>query len=435
MNSGLRIAILFLILLVQVRTTAAQWMPIGDWLPEGFAHQVAVAPDGTVYAAQRSPSSELLAFRLGARGWESIGQVPLSKSSYWNFVMKTDGNGNLYIGGDSARYAVLFRYDGSGWQMVGKALKFDGVPVILELRLAFDAADRPCIGASGMRSIFRYDGSGWMLIGRTDSVGQFHWLASDRSGQLYGIRDDTIVVRYVADTTWDVLDNSGIPWISDSYGTNAVLAASPTGELHITQTSIRQSRNEISVVRHDGERWSMLGVPINEGRVGSWLMFGTNGAPYIITKGKAPRNGFRLHYFNGSAWTDVDTLGLPPDAANVIWSVSDRQGNIYVGIHEDTVFKNLRIYKYNTRNDPLSVSRNAGPAELSIYPVPAGHAVTVRCAAPAMYGMPATITDIQGRIIHDFRLAASGEIETGSWVPGIYNLNLPDGRALKFVKE
>jgi ELWxxDGT repeat protein len=68
-------------------------------------------------------------------------------------------------------------------------------------------------------------------------------------------------------------------------------------------------------------------------------------------------------------------------------------------------------------------------------PVPATGTVIIKNTDLKLSGKQATISDIGGRIVHDFHLAPSYELDIHSWAPGVYILHLPDGAALKIVKE
>lgn len=81
-----------------------------------------------------------------------------------------------------------------------------------------------------------------------------------------------------------------------------------------------------------------------------------------------------------------------------------------------------------------TVSRYSTGA-VTVSPVPAKHAVTLSIGNKALIGSLATVTDVQGRQVARFMLAAYQQIDIASWASGNYYLRLADGSILKLIKD
>ncbi len=78
--------------------------------------------------------------------------------------------------------------------------------------------------------------------------------------------------------------------------------------------------------------------------------------------------------------------------------------------------------------------KNAGTL-VTISPVPATHQVTLRCSNAAWYGQAAHIADMNGRVVAQFILSEQVTIPTGLWIPGVYVARMPDGSALRILRQ
>ncbi len=72
---------------------------------------------------------------------------------------------------------------------------------------------------------------------------------------------------------------------------------------------------------------------------------------------------------------------------------------------------------------------------ITIAPVPAKEVVTITNTDPLLEGTPATVTDMQGRMVYSFALNAVSSIDVRQWPAGIYSLRLASGEVVRIVKQ
>jgi hypothetical protein len=92
------------------------------------------------------------------------------------------------------------------------------------------------------------------------------------------------------------------------------------------------------------------------------------------------------------------------------------------------------VFKWSGSGIPTGVpeTKPAGSYNgVTISPIPASDHLIIRCENPALFQKDAFIYDVQGRLLHRFKLSSVNRIDVSSWVPGVYYLQTPDGFGMK----
>jgi len=74
-------------------------------------------------------------------------------------------------------------------------------------------------------------------------------------------------------------------------------------------------------------------------------------------------------------------------------------------------------------------------SQVVVTPIPAASEIFIRVDDAALCGQPATITDIQGRLVLRFLLEPQSSVNIHEWPVGVYCLRLPDGDVVRIVKR
>jgi hypothetical protein len=165
-------------------------------------------------------------------------------------------------------------------------------------------------------------------------------------------------------------------------------------------------------------------------------MTGGTDNPYIFIVDTARRSA--LLKYDGNKWVPTDTTGQPVSPTGLFSGmVGDGNGHFYIAPINRDQNDGLRIMKYTI---PMTTgiankNNNIQKGNICISPVPASQTLYIRNSNTALNGAQAIITDIQGRNVHQFTIAASQNIDISRWPTGIYCLHLPDGLVLKMLKN
>lgn len=104
-----------------------------------------------------------------------------------------------------------------------------------------------------------------------------------------------------------------------------------------------------------------------------------------------------------------------------------------------TSFYRLKIVKVDgiAGYSRIVTLRNGGVVEnnLTMYPTPVSEELSMLCKEDRLLGRDAQVIDGRGQVIVSVKLQAVTHIDVRSWSAGIYILRLPDGSAMKIVKQ
>lgn len=84
---------------------------------------------------------------------------------------------------------------------------------------------------------------------------------------------------------------------------------------------------------------------------------------------------------------------------------------------------------------PVRMVRYEGKGSWSVSPVPARDYLVITNGNTALNGQMACISDLQGKIILNFKIEEQLRLATDHLAAGMYIVHLPDGQRLKFIKE
>jgi hypothetical protein len=318
------------------------------------------------------------------------------------------------------------KYDGIAWVNVGDPTRFTrGVTGSFGASIAFDSAGMPCVAYPPFL-IVRYNGTSWDQISGMEianlGLGE---IKSDRGGNLF-TETGRLIYRYQGDTTWTPEDTTGLFNIDKR---SLLFAIGPTG-IHYAEYYNSYSQDSTNMYQYVANRWVQMGqsFPPNSGL---FPVFSASGMPYALYSEKSV-----LLRFNGIDWVALDSSGL--QTGNVNGSsrpASNVNGHIYAATYADTSGKGARVMMYDTHQDDLAVAAPTQAGEVSVLPIPATQTVFIRNTSTAINGRSAIITDVWGRRIFQFVLAATQYVDISAWSKGVYFLHLPSGQVMKLLKE
>ncbi|MEM1057365.1 MAG: T9SS type A sorting domain-containing protein [Bacteroidota bacterium] len=244
------------------RWTGQQWRRVRGTHPEGPPRALAVAPDRTLYGTGGTSSPDAPVYRHTGTSWEPVGTDAFAADD-----IAVGPDGTLYaagrftdVGPNGARY--LARWDGANWQPVGSGVNGpveslsvspDGT-VAVGGNLITEAGDTPT------NRIATWNGTAWTPYLNDELVNlQVVAFAPDgvlHIGGSFGPLPAGPFFRYVA--RWNGFSTELLPERAD-LPTN-LLAFSPDGDLYLGGSFPRSSsRNVSSVTRWGDESWEPLG--------------------------------------------------------------------------------------------------------------------------------------------------------------------------------
>jgi hypothetical protein len=77
----------------------------------------------------------------------------------------------------------------------------------------------------------------------------------------------------------------------------------------------------------------------------------------------------------------------------------------------------------------------AGNGEITLYPIPAKQQITLHCTNDQFLGQKIHIVDNTGKVVQSYILQKEGSIDISAFAVGVYLIQLPDGTALKMIKQ
>lgn len=405
-----------------------QWTQVGDTLPAvPFVSRLGIAPDGTLWLAVHNDDQKFEVRRFDGTAWQSVGQ-PFLQNASSDFAFGIDKAGRPFLATDTADYAIRARrrvvvsWDGTSWQPYGDASAILMYAQGYTPSLGFDSLNRLWFAFGPPGAIVRYDGTTWQRVKHGSADFVYGSMAADPSGRIYAAAAGTDSSYYYDGQSWLPLNTTGL----SNLAPDMLLSTLDQSRVFLERLQ-GLGRDSTTLHEYTGGKWELLGAKFAPGTFLSDVHKGSSGHLYLFEAGRA-FSGVRLLRFSGNRWKPVAS----ESGSHFVSSVHDRQGNLYIALHSTG---GVRVMKYDTRNDGLSVPVAPHIQSVSAVPVPTTNELLVRCTDPGPKDNIATVTDLQGRAIHRFLLTAETRIATASWPTGVYLIQLPDGSSLKVLRQ
>lgn len=354
-----------------------------------------------------------------------------------------DSSQNLWVGTITDG---IFKYDGASW------IQYDTSNSPLPHNQVFDIE----VGSNGdiwmvtHKHLVQFDGTNWTLHVRPGSGGSTPKLLQDGNGAMWIARSYPTGVERFAQGNWTVFDTSNTPMVYDRYFD---MVKGSNGSIYLAG---------LDLMHFDGTNWTPTPVP-NASLAGPFPQS-------MVRKGDGIwlGNWNTVQYFDGVAWTiyDSSNTGIPFNSVRHL--TIDRQGHIWGGQVDGTVFrfdgsqwtffdKDSPYFPWNGvrtvfteatpdgkiwfchkqgmngifNYDPNIVLGQAPDllqteGDIKIYPNPASQQCQVKCWLPGVADLTVSVFDTKGnriarrsiedeqRDLHTVRFA------TGAWPAGLY---------------
>ena len=236
--------------------------------------QVAVAADGTLYAAFRETNlgDSVTVMKYNGPTWELVGSRAISPDAVGMLNLDLTSLGMPYIGyrdkvaGVFANRATVQKYNGSSWELVGSR-SFSTGEILKILRMAIGRNDVPQVlfteGSGGQATAMNFNGNDWALVG----VARFN--GSDAGGGL-DLAVDSLGLPYAA-------------FMDLNHG------------------------NRATVMKFNGTVWEAVGTPGFSGAsaVTIRIALDANDMPYVAYTGESTDQVMHVQKFDGARWDYV----------------------------------------------------------------------------------------------------------------------------------
>ncbi|NDK56529.1 T9SS type A sorting domain-containing protein [Pontibacter fetidus] len=309
---------------------ATVWQVIGaqGFSPGGVQYsKVAIAPDGTPYAAfsDGSMGGRATVMKYKDAKWELVGNAGFSGWIIQNVTkdqldLAIDANGTPYIAYTDASKSdkgTVMKFNGTQWVTVGTA---GFTPwVASEPALAFDASGTPYLAfEEAGATVMKFNGTTWELVGERQfslngSVSDLD-LAMDANGNPY-----VVFSEFASTANWGkVMKFDGTSWatVGDGYFSSskaayATLELDAAGTPYVAYLDVANG-DKAKVIKYNGTAWVAVGAESLPGYKVEFidLALDSQGMPYLYYYNKDHVNQATVVKYNGSTWEFVGNAGF-----------------------------------------------------------------------------------------------------------------------------
>ncbi|MBJ6110177.1 T9SS type A sorting domain-containing protein [Hymenobacter sp. BT523] len=321
----------------------------GSFNAQGYV--LSTSPDGQP-SFQPAAAAARGGLGAGDSGWSN--EFAMNGANDVVYAVVTDGQGNVYIGGDFTAVGSVVAYgvakwNGTAWSALSSV--YNGVKEVRAL--ALDSRGTLYAGGlfqySGARTVnyvAKWNGSQWLNLAN-GLLGSVRALAVDAADNLYAggslglvglpVATGTIGVSKWNGSTWTALGTTNI--IGGNLTSVAALAFDGAGNLYaggdFTTMSGVAARN---VAKWNGTTWTALGAGTSHPSYSSVYTLAIDGSGNVYAGGQFDRAGGapanNIARWNGTAWTALGTgTGGSYFAGRVTALKLDGTGGLYVGGH------------------------------------------------------------------------------------------------------
>lgn len=370
-------------------TLFAQWQEVNI---SGFSNdaggsnnRITVDNNNNLYIAYRHNSFKLDVIKFNGTSWSYVGNPELTSHQIKsNLDIKTDNNNVPYVVytdniANSQKLSVI-KFNGSSWETVGSS--FFSSETANAPKIDFDNNNVPYVvfddfvESKNKLSVMKFNGTTWELVGArgfSDNAA-YTTIVIDNNNVPYvafnstsnGNAGKTSVMKFNG-TTWEFVGNEAF---STGYSRNHSLAISSNNTVYVAYHAAGTNDGSSNVLKFNGTNWEHLGAPGMGFYAKEQDLFIDKEGNLYLSYTETTQNEIRVHRFNGSSWTQLNTaIGI----GNYSSVVKDANDDVYVVYTGSNSLDLKKISDKVLSRDSFSKL----DAKLSVYPNPATSNITI----------------------------------------------------------
>jgi hypothetical protein len=379
--------------------------------------------------------------KFNGTDWELVGKAGFTPVTVGYTSLAFSPTGVPYVaygsGCSSSNKATVMKYDGTNWVFVGNGGFSQASAAYTSI--AFSPSGQPFVAYLDYSNnkkvtVMKFNGTNWVNVGSPGFSAGEAWkisLAFSQSGNPYVAYLDfansiKATVMTFNGTNWV---NVGSPGISSSKLFSFGFAVSPTDGQPYVGYSDSSKAFKATVKKFDGTNWVNVGnAGFSSGQVGSpCLAFNTSGQPYLFYWNNP---GSIVSKFDGNNWVDVGNTNFTAGYITYNSFAISPSGQPYVAYSDYIYSEKATVMKYDFStgfNEVLD-------SKLSLYPNPVTDVINI--VSTCNYGKSVLeLRDLAGRRVY-FEEGSIGagnfiiQLKTNDIKSGVYILSIRSDKSL-----
>lgn len=427
------------------------WKNVGNaGFSAGQADQTALAisPSGEPYVVFKdvSDSNKATVMKFNGTNWVYVGNRGFSSGLIGSPSIAISSSGEPFVSYSEVNHGLFWmsaavkKFDGTNWVNAGnqnfgaqvwpKSLDFSSTG---ELYIALQDT------ITGTPKVMKFDGNSWTIVG-TGPFGtpsQYTTLAVSSSGQPYVAYQDMSTsnwqptVMKFDGTTWTFVGSEGF---SAEYVDYTSLAISPSGEPYLAFSDYN-NYSLIVVLKFNGNDWEYVGnagISLDAAYYPN-LVFNPAGEPYVAFNDEGYSYKATLMRFNGSSWETIGGGGFSAGMSKYESLAFSPSATAYVAYSDGSASFKSTVMKYDSVFVGINDHSNTN---LTIYPNPANHEITITDASNLNKDYTVSIYSITGEFVKQYlcRYQPQVVIDLSNMDSGIYLINLQTDSGIEVQK-